>query len=280
MSPFPTYLVSHKLEICICAKKMASFEYLFVVLLCLSMMSSGTSFRYYKRGGDFRPRREDTSMGDSSVQLFSSPIKKVTDEMNPLKGFVRGHKCLFDDGEVRSSNAVLLLRGADSHQRLLYPLELETNKYDIKGAGAALVMFNKREEAVSHMRATADAAAAGKRADGGLQMLKEDMDTYYRVIQLGTAAGLRDYVRADVMRYAAELYQDVGADTETLVKAVEALKEFFLGSMDATGYKECFVPAVDGFVRNVHQFMPVQVKLRVPLTKSASKPACLSGLAL
>eukprot|EP01071_Lankesteria_metandrocarpae_P001226 Lankesteria_metandrocarpae@DN1392_c0_g1_i1.p1 len=67
-----------------------------------------------------------------------------------LAGMVRCHKCLFSDDEIRNGDMAFLMRSADSHQRLLTPLELATNSGNLPGRMNAELFYNSSEAALKY----------------------------------------------------------------------------------------------------------------------------------
>ncbi|CEL99027.1 unnamed protein product [Vitrella brassicaformis CCMP3155] len=169
-----------------------------------------------------------------------------------LKGFLRGQKCLFDDAELRFGNIIYLLRGADSSQRYVYPLELETNKGLLPGEQAAQVIFDERDAALEEARKHVVDSYGLARDDGGVgQMISEDLGTFLRVLQYGIAAGIVHCMRREVLDYMTELYDEVGMDFAALSSGVRYLRDYFEKRMEAADFTAYAAPCFDRFLENI-----------------------------
>uniref|UniRef100_A0A0G4G5D1 Uncharacterized protein n=1 Tax=Chromera velia CCMP2878 TaxID=1169474 RepID=A0A0G4G5D1_9ALVE len=158
-----------------------------------------------------------------------SDLKKTQDS-ETLKAFLRCHKCIFDDSEVASGNAIFVFRGADSAQRYIYPLELETNKDLLPGQAAAETIFQTKDDALKTVFAEFDAqfpAYAGDESQAG-SIIKQDMSNFLRVLQYGVAGGVpHQYMRQEVLDYMTEFYDEVGMDLDALLFCVTELTNYF-----------------------------------------------------
>lgn len=151
-----------------------------------------------------------------------------------LKGFVRGHKCLFSDEHLRSGSLVFLLRGADSSQRYIYPLEIETNRHELPGAEAALAMFEQKDAAILAAQSATDRASN----QGASDLLHEEIARYHRVLQYAVAVDEPRFMRKDVWDYTTELYDEIGVDAQAIATGVLSFKDFYKERLKSTGNKQ------------------------------------------
>eukprot|EP00923_Selenidium_pygospionis_P004088 GHVN01006484.1.p1 GENE.GHVN01006484.1~~GHVN01006484.1.p1 ORF type:complete len:305 (-),score=65.59 GHVN01006484.1:150-1064(-) len=163
------------------------------------------------------------SSSDQPSRLSASLLDSA--DGKALRGYVRGHKCLFDDQHLRSGSIIFLTRGADSSQRYIYPLELKTNQHELPGADAASVMFEKRDSILSEVM-----------KEGDDPILGEELQRYHRVLQYAVASGQTHFMRKEVLEYIEELYHEIGFDIDALANKVELLNQYYKPLMSDDGY--------------------------------------------
>ncbi|KAF8823034.1 hypothetical protein IE077_001103 [Cardiosporidium cionae] len=189
---------------------------------------------------------EKTPLPIHALPVAVAPLEmsSTTAESQMLKGFLRGHKNLFDDSSVNNGNIVYLLRGADASQRLLYPIEIETNRPFLMGADDALTMFHRNNEAMQFIK---DAVLRDfphlNQKESVKEIFNEDMIRFHRVLQYGVATGLtKGFMRPEVLEYNAKLYHEIGMNYNVLESGIRYLKEFYKGKIKASHWQEIFEP--------------------------------------
>eukprot|EP00921_Rhytidocystis_pertsovi_P020728 GHVQ01033058.1.p1 GENE.GHVQ01033058.1~~GHVQ01033058.1.p1 ORF type:complete len:365 (+),score=48.26 GHVQ01033058.1:93-1187(+) len=172
-----------------------------------------------------------------------------------LRGLLRGHKCLFDDSKLPNGDMVFLLRGADSSQRYVYPLELQTNHAHLPGAAAAKIMFEKKDEAIQFTRdyvfgKEGNGTNLGlRRDDAGVgEIVSEEIARFHRVLQYGVAAQMTSFMRPEVMEYNAELYSEMGVDVDILIGSMDSMKNFYSEYIRGDQWNQVFEPAIGSVV--------------------------------
>eukprot|EP00920_Eleutheroschizon_duboscqi_P033237 GHVT01080172.1.p1 GENE.GHVT01080172.1~~GHVT01080172.1.p1 ORF type:complete len:234 (-),score=20.35 GHVT01080172.1:18-719(-) len=150
-----------------------------------------------------------------------------------------------------AGNLVFLMRGADAHQRHLYPLELQTNRRFLPGADAARIMFDHYEEAAEFAVGAAVAAFPHERNVSDLStMLRVELSKYHRVLQYAVAAGLAatPFLRHEVMIYTGEYYDETKMPYDMLIAGVEHLGHYYKNRMESTKLASGVVPCIKQIV--------------------------------
>eukprot|EP00922_Rhytidocystis_sp_ex-Travisia-forbesii_P061974 GHVS01091779.1.p1 GENE.GHVS01091779.1~~GHVS01091779.1.p1 ORF type:complete len:354 (+),score=75.01 GHVS01091779.1:133-1194(+) len=217
------------------------------------------------------PKTQKTSQQQSPVAAVVNSLHSQS-----LRGYLRGHKCLFDDKSLPNGNLSFLFRGADSSQRYIYPLEIQTNREYLPGAEAAHVMFAKREESVEFART----AVFGKQEQDGEgsdvgrfglsstsvvgEMIYEDIARFHRVLQYGVAAAMPTFMREEVLAYNKDLYAEIGMNFDALIVGVEALSEFSSQHIRGDQWDNAFQPGIRYLVNRLARMQQEVVSSPTP----------------
>lgn len=131
-----------------------------------------------------------------------------------MASFLRCHKPLLNDRgpEIPDGNLCMLLRGCDAHQRMISPLELKTNAHALPGAVPAGVMAAKGPAAAKALceQLKDKVASKGEECHGLhlVELLNLEVDKVHRLLQYGTAAGLKkNFLNQDALQVMLELYE-------------------------------------------------------------------------
>ncbi|XP_026190620.1 uncharacterized protein LOC34623529 [Cyclospora cayetanensis] len=172
-----------------------------------------------------------------------------------MAAFLRCHKPLLNDrgSELPDGNLCMLLRGCDAHQRMISPLELKTNAEALPGAAAAGLMAAKGSAAAEalceQLKEKIRAPGAPEGAPHGVcavELLKLEVEKVHRLLQYATAAGLKkNFLSRDALVVMRELYEELGLDSDLIVKVLQGLKEFYKAEMDKASFQDFFLPAFE-----------------------------------
>ncbi|PHJ15598.1 hypothetical protein CSUI_010590 [Cystoisospora suis] len=180
-----------------------------------------------------------------------------------LRSYLRCHMSLLSDSSptFNNGNLVFLFRAADAHDRLISPLELQTNKHHLPGHQAARTMAIleqqalqyavEEEEADEHHGRDKAKPSAAKIPENQTELfrselLKFEVRRLHRILQFTCAAKLRgevlDRQSAKVMY---DLLNEASLSLETVLKAFDRVSLFYQKEMKEEDFNEHFKPALE-----------------------------------
>jgi len=198
-------------------------------------------------------------------------MKAVSEYGKTLNGVVRGHRCLFDDRCVTSSNMALLLRGADSAQRLLYPLEVETNKHDVEYTDFVLAMYERSDEALKFAQdgVFENFRELNPNDKGTGQMIAEDLKWFHRLLQYAIAAGVPQFMRPEMLQFLSDLYHESEMNFDALNLGCKKLKEYYKKVIPEDGWSPSLERSFDVLTSTIDK---LRKQPAYALDKRSSKP--------
>lgn len=145
----------------------------------------------------------------SAVEGVSSTQKNPSSFALTLRSYLRCHMSLLSDSSptFNNGNLVFLFRAADAHDRLISPLELQTNKHHLPGHQAARTMAILEQQALQYAVEEQEDQGRDKAKPGTAkkipenqtelfrsELLKFEIRRLHRILQFTCAARLRGEV--------------------------------------------------------------------------------------